>query len=99
MANEKDIQTATMARIYAEQGHYEKAAGIYKFLLGKDPDRQDLADALEEVRQKQNRNKRGTGNDLARLIDEWFSLLLRFHRMQQLKNIQNQLNGYGGREK
>ena len=99
MTDEKDIQTVTMAGIYADQGHYEKAADIYKFLLEKDPDRQDLADALARIRQKQIQEKHGNGKDLAQLLDEWFTLLLRYHQLQQLKEMKNHLNGYGGREK
>lgn len=99
MADEKAIQTATMAGIYVDQGYYEKAADIYKFLLEKDPDRQELADALAEIRQKQIQKKHGNGKDLARLLDEWFTLLLRYHQLQQLKKLKNYLNGYGGRKK
>jgi pentatricopeptide repeat protein len=33
MAADLDFQTATMAKVFADQGHYEKAADIYRNLL------------------------------------------------------------------
>ena len=52
MIPDNDFKTATMARVYSSQGHYEKAAEIYKHLLECEPDRQDLAMALAGVEKK-----------------------------------------------
>ncbi|PID40579.1 MAG: hypothetical protein CR984_02450 [Proteobacteria bacterium] len=46
---DKTFYTETMARVYADQGRYEQAATIYRYLLDQTPDRADLQQALENV--------------------------------------------------
>ena len=46
MQNETDFYTATMARVYAEQGHWDKSAEIYRYLLKQEPERVDYLEAL-----------------------------------------------------
>ena len=43
------IQTATLAEIFAQQGHWERAVGIYRALLDVEPSRQDWRDRLVEL--------------------------------------------------
>ena len=46
MSKEIGIYTETMAKVYASQGHWGKAAEIYRHLLTEAPARKDFADAL-----------------------------------------------------
>lgn len=68
--------TATMAKIHADQGHLEKAADIYRRLLEKEPEREDLIEALTDTEEsiQQARNE-----DLSLLVGEWTKLVLRLH--------------------
>ena len=47
-----EFHTATMARVYAQQGHYRKAADIYRHILSNEPDREDIAAELSRVEQQ-----------------------------------------------
>jgi len=52
MSKEIGVYTETMAKVYAVQGHWGKAAEIYRHLLSETPTRKDLADALAEAEKK-----------------------------------------------
>jgi hypothetical protein len=92
MAEQSPIRTATMARIYAQQGHYRKAADIYRHLLALDPSRQDIAEALAEAETKQAAAEHGGKKDLAPLVREWIRLAVRYRQVQQLKRMKNSLS-------
>jgi hypothetical protein len=82
--------TRTMAKVYAAQGNLGKAAEIYTHLLKKDPGRQDLVDALSEIKSKgfdENREK------FLALFTEWIDLLMKYNGMQQLKQLKNYIGG------
>ncbi len=44
------IKTSTLARLYEEQGLFEKALGIYDTLLAMDPDNRGMARRADELR-------------------------------------------------
>ncbi len=44
--------TATLARLYEEQGFFDKAASVYKKLLVMEPDRADLKEKLEDIEKR-----------------------------------------------
>jgi len=46
------IVTPTLGEIYAAQGHYSKAIGVYEILLKKDPDNQTYQDKLAYLKEK-----------------------------------------------
>ncbi|NOY77126.1 MAG: tetratricopeptide repeat protein [Calditrichaeota bacterium] len=46
------IVTPTLGEIYAAQGHYSKAIGVYEILLKKDPDNQTYKDKIAYLRGK-----------------------------------------------
>jgi len=77
-----------MAKVYADQGKLGQAAEIYRHLLRKEPDRQDIIDALAEIDNK--RFERGAEN-LGSLFSTWVDLLLAHGRLQKLKKLQRQL--------
>ena len=92
MAEQSPIRTATMARIYAQQGHYRKAADIYRHLLTLDPSRQDIADALAAAETMQAAEDHGGEKGLAPLVREWIRLAVRYRQVQQLKRMKNSLS-------
>ncbi len=44
MSQEVDIYTETMAKVYADQGHWAKVVEIYRHLLASEPERLDFAE-------------------------------------------------------
>jgi cytochrome c-type biogenesis protein CcmH/NrfG len=49
MEKETDFYTGTMAKVYADQGHWDKTAEIYRHLLRLEPERIDYLEALAEL--------------------------------------------------
>jgi cytochrome c-type biogenesis protein CcmH/NrfG len=83
--------TATLARIFAEQGHWEKAAEIYRSLLRHDPQREDLKLALAEAETGMHAAGRRTPQELSPLFEEWIDLLLRYDRLRRLRRLKARL--------
>lgn len=83
MAVEQQFETETMARIYTEQGHYAKAAAIYRRLLLAAPEREDLRRRLEAVEARQKQSD-GTLSDQ---FSEWVQLLLKKRRIDRLRRF------------
>ena len=89
MTDDSQFHTKTMARIYAEQGLYEKSAEIYKYLLDKEPARRDIAEALGEVEKKIDRTGRAGELRLVTLFDKWINLMLARHKVEKLQKLQD----------
>ena len=87
MADKLDLRTATMAKVLADQGHFRKAADIYRYLVEQDPENSDYADQLADMEKKRAQQKRS--QDLAALIQEWISLLVKFRHLKYLQQIQD----------
>ena len=87
MNQQHQIHTVTMARIYTQQGHYRKAADIYRHLLENDPTRKDLADDLAEVEAKERALHHSGKKDLAPLLRQWIKLAVRYRQVQQLNRM------------
>lgn len=49
-----DFQTVTLARLYVRQGHLDLAAGILEEIMRRDPDDEEAATLLAEVRRMSN---------------------------------------------
>jgi hypothetical protein len=84
MAVDHQFETETMARIYTEQGHYAKAAAIYRQLLREAPEREDLRQRLEAV------EGLAQGSGTAQLSDqfsEWLQLLLKKKQIDRLRRF------------
>ena len=86
-----DFYTVTMAEVYAQQGHFEKAAEIYRFLLEREPNRKDIADALAEIEKRIGKGGAMTDRDLVPLFRKWVQLTLEVNRLQKLKKCQHDL--------
>ncbi len=92
MMEEDVFYTKTMAKVYANQGKLKEAVTIYRHLLKKEPDRQDLIDALiDTLAEIENRRfEKGSGG-LSNLFSTWLELLLAYARLQKLEKLQRQL--------
>jgi predicted membrane chloride channel (bestrophin family) len=91
MAADLDFQTATMAKVFADQGHYEKAADIYRNLLKREPQRQDLADALSEVEKRISQTDKSSDENLVFLLGEWVELVFKYKRLRFLRSVKKRI--------
>ena len=85
MIEDNDFYTETMAKVYAGQGYLEKSAEIYRYLLKREPDRQDFIEKLSEI---ENRiiEKKNTRNDhLVPLFNQWVDLVLKYNKLKKLQ--------------
>ena len=89
MIKDDVFYTKTMAKVYADQGNFEKAAEIYKYLLKSEPDRQDLIDALYEIEKKRFAED---PEGFIKLFSKWIDLLLKYNSLQKLKRLQSHIN-------
>jgi tetratricopeptide (TPR) repeat protein len=80
-----------MAKIFVQQGHYDKAIEIYRHLLKKEPDRRDLAEALARTEEKRNQSVVKAPRDVAYILSEYIRLLLNYRQLLDLQAIQRQI--------
>lgn len=93
MDQNPDFLTATMARIYADQGHYDRAAEIYRHLLARSPERTDVADALAEAEKSLEKNRATDQDRLVSLFLRWFELSAGCRRIAELKGMSQDITG------
>ena len=91
MTKDPDFYTVTMARVYEDQGLWDKAADIYRYLLKQEPERNDLAEALSKVERKMEGTNHKKSDDLIPLFREWINLLLQYRRLRELKRFKRKL--------
>ena len=91
MSKEIGIYTETMAKVYAAQGHWEKAAEIYRHLLIGAPARKDFADALAEAEKKIHKDPHMNSEQLVPLFREWIELLFECEKLQKLRNLKDRI--------
>ena len=87
MSRDIGIYTETMAKVYAAQGHWEKAAEIYRHLLSGAPTRKDLVHALADAEKKIPKESDMNPEQLVPLFREWIELLFRRQKLQKLRNM------------
>jgi hypothetical protein len=85
------IYTETMAKVYAAQGHWEKAAEIYRHLLTEAPARKELADALAEVEKSIGKEPHKNSEQLVLLFREWIQLVFRREKLNKLRNLKEKI--------
>jgi hypothetical protein len=73
------LYTATMARLFAEQGYCRKAAQIYRALLLKAPERDDLRHALEELERRMAEQPTPSRKDTEMMLRDWAEMLKQTH--------------------
>jgi len=83
--------TKTMAKVYTDQGHWEKAAEVYRYLLNEEPNRQDLKDALREIESIRSDSKKKVPENLISLFTEWIELMLDYNKISKLKALRRLL--------
>jgi len=81
---DKAFYTVTMANVYADQGRYEEAARIYRYLLDQTPDRLDLQKALDEVSANLPQAPR-QWPDVSDRVEQWVKMILTYNRLGQLQ--------------
>ena len=89
ISGDKTFYTVTMARVYTDQGRYEEAARIYRYLLDQTPDRSDLRQALEAVTSMLP-DTPGQWQDVSDLIERWVRLMVRQNAFRRLKKFRFQ---------
>ena len=87
MENETDFYTGTMAKVYAGQGHWDKAAEIYRHLLRVEPERTDYLEALAEAERMLSATRKQSVEDLPSLFHEWIDLMLKYKNLQRLRRF------------
>ena len=86
MEKETDFYTVTMAKVYAGQGHWDKAAEIYRYLLRMEPERTDYLEALAEAERMLKTSSQAV-EDLASLFHQWIDLMLKYKNLQKLRRL------------
>jgi predicted Zn-dependent protease len=83
---DKTFYTETMARLLFQQGRYNRAAEVYRYLLAETPHRKDLEQALNNalsaIPKATVRWERIQG-----LIECWVAQMLRYKVLRQLQNL------------
>ena len=87
MNQESNIYTETMAKVFADQGHWAKVVEIYRHLLAEDPERLDFAEALAEAESRMKELRRKNPEQLVPLFREWFDLLIKYEALQKLEKL------------
>jgi len=87
MPIEPEFYTHTMAKVYADQGHYEEAGKIYRHLLEKDPGQPELKEALAEIEMILSQTPSPSTQKLVPLFREWIALAFKYRNLQKLKQI------------
>ncbi len=86
--DDANIYTVTMAEVYASQGHFDKAAQIYRRLLEERPHEETLIKALAKTEKRISEQKQTQKKDLVALFSKWIRMLEAGNRlgaMQKLK--------------
>jgi hypothetical protein len=76
-----------MAKVYADQGHFKKAAEIYRYLLDKEPENLVLKDALSEMEAVLEKESQQEKKNLVPLFREWITLSLKYNNMKKLRKL------------
>ena len=77
--------TKPLAKLYADQGHYDKAIEIYQYLTKKFPERKDISDDLSDLKIKIQRIETSAKPELAVLFQQWFDLIARYKQMNAIQ--------------
>jgi hypothetical protein len=87
MENDYRDYTATMARVFASQGHWGKAAAIYRHLSGQETDREDLKQLLAEAERRAAAARVADERGLVALFQQWLELLHTAERIAKLRRL------------
>jgi len=85
MSDPAQRNTKTLAKLYADQGHFEKAIEIYQHLVKEFPDREDILDDFSDLKVKVQRIKTSNEPELAELLQQWFDLLAKYKQVNAIQ--------------
>ena len=77
MSNTRWPQTLSLARLYAEQGHFEQASEIYGRVMAEAPGDKALSEEFETFQKTRQQAARQSSAQLAALFAQWIELLMR----------------------
>lgn len=75
MINQPHLYTATMAKLFSDQGYLRKAAQIYRHLVARNPEDIELQAALSEIEHQITQRPAPTRKDTELLLREWMGLV------------------------
>ncbi|MEJ2639219.1 MAG: tetratricopeptide repeat protein [Desulfosarcinaceae bacterium] len=87
MNSDPEIYTRTMARVYAQQGHFDRAVAIYRHLLSESPYDETLVKALADAETRLLAQQETQKEDLVQLTRQWLRLLESRQRLERLKKV------------
>lgn len=87
MSDEPEIYTLTMAGLYAQQGHYDRAVAIYRHLLAETPYDEALVKALADAEAQLLAQQETQKEDLVQLTREWIQHLQAHERLKGLRKV------------
>lgn len=84
--DDKTFYTETMARLLCQQGQYDRAAEVYRYLLAQSPHRKDLEKELDTAlcaKPKATIHR----ERIQELIERWVTQMLRYKALRQLQQL------------
>jgi len=92
MIEDNDFYTETMAKVYASQGYLEKSGEIYRYLLKREPGRQDLIEKLSEIENRIIEKKNAGSDHLVPLFNQWIDLVLKQNKLKKLQKASKRVS-------
>ena len=93
MKNDPLFYTASVAALCARQGYLEKSAEIYAFLLEREPEREDLKQAFNDVKTRLvpagAEHAGSPENRLESMVGTWVSLLVENNLRQKFESLRD----------
>lgn len=89
MSDDPAFKTVTMAKVYERQGHWEKAADIYRYLLAREPDREDVSKALARLETREVPESEALPENLSALLVKWLDLTIRYGQLKGLEGCRS----------
>ena len=84
-SSDPEIYTLTMARVYDQQGHHDRAVAIYRHLLAESPYDETLVKALADAETKLLAQQKTQRADLVQLTRQWLQLLRARKELERLR--------------
>ena len=91
-----NIETPTMAELYASQGHFDKAVLVYRNLLTRDPNETQYLERIEELEMLANATADSTARAPAATVEARGDGLSESGRKQTIEVLEQWLEGIRG---
>ena len=73
-----------LAKLYADQGRYDKANEIYRHLMEKFPEREDILEDVADLKVRMERAKTASKPQLPALFQHWLELIKEYRQMHAI---------------